>query len=224
MKNSLFIVLLLMSAFIFQTQAQAQTQSQAQKTKENTLYLSNLQIKKGKKQVFDEPFKDSILYVEIDTLQMADKSSLQFYGFKEVHLQVNHAVLGKNTYISGIFKENHASDFNLKFHLHKLGSLYVIAQGKDANNGFRTFANGDGGDVVFLYSQSGIIPQTQKRKDRNFLGIQNEGGGKAINPNAEVGRILSQIGTSGARMGGLPQGQVYSGSAGLDGKTRIEAY
>lgn len=185
----------------------------------DTIRMQKLELKKRAKQVFDS--RDSILVLQIDTLIMKDRSSLQFFGKKKVILLVNHADIGKRVYFSGRSNQNNASDMDISIKFEKLGSLFIMADGYDANNGSRTDPNGDGGNVRLVYSNDGIQPQQQQSKKPNFLHFSISGGGKHVNPTADVQRILNQARRSGGRMGGLPQGQVYSGSAGRDGKSEI---
>lgn len=192
--------------------------------KEGIEFPNTLIIKKGNKFVFDRPDSDSTLYLKLDTLILEDKASLEFYGYKDVTLDIGHSIIGKRALIKGSFKENHAAHISLKTRFDKLESLHILAAGQDANNGFRTHDNGNGGNVEVHYSFAGIEPQTTKKRQKHFLDIQNQGGGKFINPTVEVGRVLSNIHSTNGRIVGLPQGQVYSGSPGKDGKTIIKGF
>lgn len=223
--RSLWLVIaILMSGLFFQEQVQAQTTVRKSVAgPENELHFSRIELKRKKKQVFDAVSRDSTLVVYVDTLIMKDRSSLQFYGLKNVKLVVKHAEIDDRAFFSGISGENNASSFDIDIHLAKLGSLYVIARGEDAMNGTKTFPNGDGGDVQFVYSTAGIQPQTTNRKDDRYLHVDAAGGGRATNAYADLNRIYTQIRTSGGGLRGVPQGQIYSGSPGRDGKVTIRA-
>lgn len=191
----------------------------AQKT--DTIHISKLELKRRGKQVFNTG--NSVLVLHIDTLIMKDRSSLQFYDKKKVVLVVSHAEIGKRVYFNGRADKNNASDMVIAIKFDKLGSLFVMADGYDAANGFRTDPNGDGGNVKFTYSSDGIHPQQSDHKGSNYLHINVAAGGKHVNATADVQRIMDQIRRGGVRMGGLPQGQVYSGSAGTDGSSAVSS-
>ncbi|HZH55102.1 MAG TPA: hypothetical protein VFD72_05585 [Sphingobacteriaceae bacterium] len=189
----------------------------------DTIRLNKLELKRGAKKVFDSKNRDSVLFLQIDTLIMKDRSSLQFFGIKKVNLLVNHAEVGKRVYFSGRSQQNNASDMDISIKFDKLGSLFVMADGYDASNGFRTDPNGDGGNVKFVYSSDGIHPQQQQSKDQNYLHINTLSGGRHVNATADVQRIMDHIRRSSVGLRGLPQGQVYSGSSGSDGKFEVSA-
>lgn len=211
MKNILWIVL-----GIFMGLSSAYAQEGREK------HISKLVLDKKKRESFYNDRKDSTLILRIDTLILNDNASLQFYGLKDVKLVVNHAEIGKKAFISGIGSKNNASNFDIEMNVQKLGSLFVVARGHDAISGMRTDPNGDGGNVRFAYSPAGITPQTDNRRGKNHLHIDASGGGRAINPQTDVRMIMERVGSGIPRVGGLPQGQVYSGSAGRDGKVSVE--
>ncbi|GHE42256.1 hypothetical protein [Sphingobacterium griseoflavum] len=182
-------------------------------------HISKLVLKKKEKKTFNNRDSSAIIY--IDTLVMKDRSSLQFYGKKDVKLIVKYAEIGKRVFMSGIGAENNASNFDIAINLQKLGSLYVVASGRDANNGTRTFDNGDGGEVNFRYSVEGLTPQSEDKKAANYLHIDVSAGGRRINPNTDLNQIYSQIAISAPGLRGVPQGQIYSGSPGREGKYQI---
>jgi len=182
-------------------------------------HISKLELGKRKKKTFNS--RDSSVVIYIDTLIMKDKSSLQFYGKKDVKLVVKYAEIGKDAFISGICCQNNASDFDIDINLQKLGSLYVIARGLDAFNGTKTDPNGNGGKVTFTYDPNGITPQSEQRKQKNYVYIDVSAGGRAINPVSDLNQIYSRIAMAPAGLRGLPQGQVYSGSPGQDGEATV---
>ncbi|RZF61657.1 hypothetical protein [Sphingobacterium corticibacterium] len=182
-------------------------------------HIARLELGKKKKKTFNS--RDSSAVIYIDTLIMKDKSSLQFYGKKDIKLVVKHAEIGKGAFISGIGGQNNASDFDIDINLNKLGSLYVIARGQDAMNGTKTDPNGDGGNVSFKYDPNGITPQTADKKQANYVYIDVSAGGRAINPVSDLNQIYSRIAMSAPGLRGMPQGQVYSGSPGKEGNAVI---
>lgn len=182
-------------------------------------HIARLELGKKKKKTFNS--RDSSAVIYIDTLVMKDRSSLQFYGKKDIKLVVKHAEIGKNTFISGMGGQNNASDFDIDINLQKLGSLYVIARGQDAMNGTKTDPNGDGGQVNFKYDPSGITPQSDDKKQSGYVYIDVSAGGRTINPVSDLNQIYSRINMSAPGLRGMPQGQVYSGSPGKEGKAVI---
>lgn len=185
------------------------------------LYISKLELGKKDRKVFSS--KDSMLTLRIDTLIMGDRSSLRFIGKKKVTLLVKHAEIGKRAYLSGIYEKNNASDFDIGIRFEKLGSLYVMANGQDANNTMKTDPNGDGGQVILAYDPNGIIPQQDNRKGSNYLHVDVSPGGRRVNPSSDIRVIRSMINNSQNGLRGVPQGQIYSGSPGTEGKVEIIA-
>jgi hypothetical protein len=190
----------------------------------DTLHIQTLEVGRKKKETFGG--KDSSLVVHIDTLIMNDRAQLVFFGKKDVKLTVGHAVIDKRGYIFGTDGKNNGTDFDIDVRFEKLGQLYVLAAGHDANNnGSRTFPNGDGGDVTLIYDSTGVVPQTADRRAPHYLRIDTRAGGYRVNAQTDLNNIYSLInrGTPGRPLGNLAQGRVYSGSPGKDGKSTVKA-
>lgn len=187
----------------------------------NELRFEKIVLNKKEKKIFND--RDSSAVIYIDTLIMKDRSSLQFYGKKDVKLIVKHAEIGDRAFISGQGAQNNASNFDIDINFAKLGSLYVIARGQDATNGTRTYPNGDAGNVDLAYTPTGITPQTENKKQKNYLFVDVSPGGLHVTPSAEITNIYSRIATSAPGLRGLPQGQIYSGSPGKEGKVTIRS-
>lgn len=185
------------------------------------VHIGKLELGKKEKKVFND--RDSSAVIYIDTLIMKDRSSLQFYGKKDVKLVVKYAEIGDRAFISGQSRMNNASNFDIDINFKKLGSLYVIARGQDANNGMRTDPNGDAGIVNLVYDPAGITPQSVNKKQKNYLMVDVSPGGLHVTPSAEISNIYSRIATSAPGLRGLPQGQIYSGSPGKEGKVIIQS-
>lgn len=186
-------------------------------------HISKLELRKKEKKIFQDRHRDSTSVLYIDTLIMKDRSSLQFFGKKNVKLVVKYAEIGDKAFISGVGGENNASNFDIDIHLQKLGSLYVIARGLDAMNGTKTYPNGDGGTVNFTYDSQGIMPQTADKKAKNYVFIDVSAGGRTINPTTDLNQIYSRIATAPSGLRGIPQGQIYSGSPGREGQANINS-
>lgn len=184
-------------------------------------HIAKLVVDKKDKEIFNN--RDSSIVLYIDTLIMRDRASLQFFGKKDVKLVVQHAELGKRVFISGIGAQNNASNFDIQINFQKLGSLYVIARGQDAMNGTRTYDNGDGGNVTLRYNSESIKPQSTDKKSENYLFVDVSAGGRTVNPTSDLNQIYSRIAISAPGLRGVPQGQIYSGSLGREGKATIEA-
>jgi len=191
-------------------------------------HIQKLEIGKKKKKTFSTKQRDSTLVLTIDTLIMKDRATLEFFGKKKVKLQVGYAEIPKQAYIVGSDSKNNGTDMNIDIRFEQLGSLYVLTGGRDANNGTRTYPNGNGGNVNFRYDQSGISPQQENKDAVAYLRIDTKAGGYRVNPQSDLYNIYSQIGmgirTGAGRLGGVPQGQIYSGSPGKDGKSKVEGY
>lgn len=197
--------------FLLQVQAQTETIE----------HLSKLEINKKKSKAFSG--RDSILILNIDTLIMKDRSKLIFYGKKKVKLQVKHAIIEKDALIYGTDGKNNGSDMDISIRFDNLGSLTVSAAGLDAQNGTKTYPNGNGGKVTLNYLSSGIAPQQINKKQNAYLSIDTKAGGYSVNAQSDIRNILSRIGRGTRPLGQLPQGQVYSGSPGIDGKSEVKA-
>lgn len=197
--------------FLLQVQAQTETIE----------HLSKLEINKKKSKAFSS--RDSILILNIDTLIMKDRSKLIFYGKKSVKLQVKHAIIGKDALIYGTDGKNNGSDMDISLRFDNLGSLIISAAGLDAQNGTKTYPNGNGGKVNLSYLNSGIAPQQINKKGNAYLSIDTKAGGYSVNAQSDIRNILSRIGRGTRPLGQLPQGQVYSGSPGIDGKSEVKA-
>jgi len=191
-------------------------------------YIQKVEIGKKKRKTFQVNNRDSVLVLTIDTLIMKDKASLSFYGNKKVTLKVNYAEIPDQAYIIGTDSKNNGSNMDIQMHLEKLGKLYVMAGGLDANNGTRTYPNGNGGKVTFRYDRNGVLPQQEDKDKPGYLHIHTKAGGYRVNPQSDLYNVYSQIRmgvrAGNGRLGGVPQGQIYSGSPGKDGKSEVVAY
>jgi len=185
------------------------------------VHLTKLTLKKKEKKQFSD--RDSAIVLYVDTLIMKDHSSLLFFGKKEVKIIAKYAEIGSNVVFSGQGAQNNASNFDLDMNFGKLGSLFVIARGQNAINGTRTYPNGDGGNVTLAYSSQGLTPQQTDKKAVNYLFVDVTPGGLSVNPTTDMNMIYSRIATSSPGLRGLPQGQIYSGSVGKEGKVIVTA-
>jgi len=186
----------------------------------NTQHFDKLVLKKKEKKMFSDRDSSSVVY--IDTLIMKDKSSLQFFGKKDVKLVVKHAEIDNQAMIMGQGGQNNGSNFDIAVNFQKLGSLYIIARGQDAMNGTKTFPNGDAGNVTLTYDSAGIVPQSTNRKAKNYVLTDVTPGGLHVTPSAELNNIYGMIARAPQGLRGLPQGQIYSGSPGKEGKVVIK--
>ena len=186
----------------------------------NTQHFDKLVLKKKEKKMFSDRDSSSVVY--IDTLIMKDKSSLQFFGKKDVKLVVKHSEIDNQTMIMGQGGQNNGSNFDIAVNFQKLGSLYIIARGQDAMNGTKTFPNGDAGNVTLTYDSAGIVPQSTDRKAKNYVLTDVTPGGLHVTPSAELNNIYGMIARAPQGLRGLPQGQIYSGSPGKEGKVVIK--
>lgn len=192
-----------------------------QKTEGEVIHVQKLTLDKKKKQVYQG--RDSVLTLYIDTLVMKDKSTLQFFGKKDVNLIVKHADIANDVAFLGQGLKNNGTNFNIDIDFDKLGSLYIVARGQNANNGSKTFPNGDAGNVTLVYESDGFTPQTTNKKGKHYIKIDNTEGGLNVTPTSEISNIYSRIALSAPGLRGLPQGQIYSGSPGKKGEVVVKA-
>lgn len=184
-------------------------------------HIDKLVLKKKKKHIFAK--RDSSATIHIDTLIMADRSSLQFFGKNDVTLRVKYAEIGDKAFFMGQAGQNNASDFDIDINFGKLGSLYIVARGRDAVNGTKTFPNGNAGHVRLLYDPSGIVPQTTDKDAIHYIKADVSAGGQNNTPTSDLNNIYDMIARAPRGLRGLPQGQIYSGSPGKDGTVTIES-
>src|SRR5690606_21393278 len=186
-----------------------------------TQHFDKLVLKKKEKKVFSD--RDSSSVIHIDTLIMKDKSSLQFFGKKDVTIVANYAEIGDQVMIVGQAGQNNGSNFDIEANFQKLGSMYIIARGRDAMNGTKTFPNGNAGNITLTYDPSGVTPQTSDKKAKNYLLPDVTPGGLHVTPTAELNNIYSMIARAPRGLRGVPQGQIYSGSPGKEGVVVIKS-
>lgn len=184
-------------------------------------HIGKLELKRKEKKVFNKG--DSTIILKIDTLIMKDKSKLEFFGKKDVKIEIGYAEVGKNVIITGQDGKNNATNFAITASFHKLESLFILARGIDAFNGTKTFPNGNGGVVTLSYDSNQIKPQSEDKKAKNYVFIDVQPGGLRVNSNSEISQIYSRISMSSPGLRGMPQGQIYSGSPGKEGKSEIKA-
>ncbi|MBC8053393.1 MAG: hypothetical protein H7Y13_10040 [Sphingobacteriaceae bacterium] len=168
---------------------------------------------------------DSSASLIIDTLIMKDKSKLFFTNKKKINLVVNHAQIGKDCVIFGTDGKNNGTDLNLSMNFIALKSLYINVSGEEAKIANRHFDNGNGGQVVLNYVSGGKKPQTTDKRGAGYVSISNKAGGNLVNPQTDMAVIMDRLrnGTAGRPLGQFPQGRVYSGNMGRDGKATIKA-
>lgn len=209
----------LIAIFITLTSLTAFSQSEDRKT----IHLPKLEIENRDNEVFS--LGDSSMTIHIDTLIMGNRASIRFVGKKDIELVVQHAFIGKRASIYGNDGKNNGTNFDIDIRFDELGSLFVLAGGMDANNGFRTHPNGDGGNVSITYNEDGIVPQTENKRDAHYLAVDTRAGGYRNNPHSEIRSIYGRINPSiiGRPLSGLQQGMIYSGSPGKDGDVEIAA-
>lgn len=207
-KNILLVIVL----GVFTASLSAQT---------NVQHIDKLVLKKKKKHIFSD--RDSSTTIYIDTLIMEDRSSLQFFGKNDVTLRVKYAEIGDRAFFLGQAGQNNASDFDIDIKFGKLGSLYIVARGRDALNGTKTYPNGDAGNVHLVYDSSGIVPQTTDKDAKNYVKVDISPGGLNVTPSSDLNNIYDMIARAPRGLRGLPQGPIYSGSAGREGSVTIES-
>lgn len=186
----------------------------------DTIRIGKLVIDSKKTHYFERG--DSTTAIIIDTLVMKDRASLFFVGKKKVAATVNHAAIGKNCVLTGNDGKNNGTNLDININFTQLGGLYVDVSGLEARIANRNFDNGNGGKVTLNFLSSGQKPQLTDKNKPNYLSITNKGGGYTINPQTDIAVLLQQMRTGApGRMGGLPNGRVFSGNIGREGTTAI---
>ena len=188
--------------------------------KEPALKIEKLVLKKNQKYTFGG--KDSVVSINIDTLVMNDKSSIIFFNKKDVNLLIKHFVIGKNCLITGTDGKNNGTNLTLSAGFAEMKKLIVDVSGQDAKLANRKYPNGNGGKVAVNYLASGVKPSLSDGSAGN-LEIRNRAGGYRTNAQSDLYVVYSRIrsGSPGRPLSQLPQGQVYSGNIGLDGKVDV---
>ncbi len=187
-----------------------------------TEHIQRLDLGKKQKKLFNRG--DSSMTIIIDTLIMADRSKIEFFGKKDVKIEIGYAEFGNNVVIFGQDSKNNATNMDIKVNIQKLGSLFLIGRGNDAMNGTKTYPNGNGANIKLAYNAQGITPQMTDKKGKNYLFADVEPGGLRTSANNEIRQIYSRISLSAPGLRGLPQGQIYSGSPGNEGKFELVSY
>lgn len=176
------------------------------------------------KKTFELLSKDSTGFVVIDTLIMKDNSGINLYNKKSFKIVIRQAFIGKNCEIYGNNGKNTGTNLELAMNCKQLGSLLINVGGLDAKIGNKNYPNGDGGNVTLSYLETGLMPQIADKKLPHYIQIINKGGGFLTNAQPDLASVLSRINGSspGRPLGQLPNGRVYSGNNGRDGKTEIK--
>lgn len=168
---------------------------------------------------------DSSASFIIDTLIMKDKARLVFYAKKQVKLLVKHAVIGKDCLISGNDSKNNGTNIELLINFAQLKSLFIDVSGEDAKVANRHYDNGNGGNLVLSYLESGKKPQISDKRKPGYVSVLSKAGGSLVNPQNDMVVIMDRLrnGTAGRPLGQFPNGRIYSGNMGTDGKSTIKA-
>lgn len=167
---------------------------------------------------------DSVAAFIIDTLIMKDKAKLFLVNKKQASLVIHHAVIGKDCLVEGNDGKNNGTNLHLAANFVQLRSLSIDVSGEDARMANRHYDNGNGGQVVVSYLASGKKPQTSDKRQSQYLAISNKGGGHLVNPQGDIRVLMDQLrnGYPGRPLAQLPQGRVYSGGIGADGKATVK--
>ena len=206
MKRAFFYVIILFLLCVVGQIAQAQQ-------------ISKLLIDSRKVYRFNS--KDSSGTMTIDTLIMKKRSGIQISNKKTFNLTVKHAFIEEECSISGDDNKNNGTNLTLVANFKELKSLTINTSGLDAKISNQRFPNGNGGDVSISYLSTGVIPQTNSKNKPGYLNIVNRGGGN-ITTAQDLIPIMGRINTSSSRpLANLPNGQVFSGATGKEGKTTI---
>lgn len=192
------------------------------RVKDEPLKIGKLVLEKRQSYFFQG--RDSTATIVIDTLIMNDKSSIRFFNKKDVNLVIKYAAIGKDCVIGGDDGKNNGTNITLSANFVQLKKLSIDASGLDAKMSNRKFDNGDGGKVVLNYLAGGIKPQSSDSRSEGYVEISNRAGGYRTNAQADLYTVYSRLqsGVPGRPLSQLPNGRVYSGGIGKDGKADVK--
>lgn len=188
----------------------------------NVQKIEKLVLKKRQKYTFQG--RDSMATIVIDTLIMADRSSLLFPGKKELKLVLNYASIGEECLLSGNDGKNNGTSLTLSANFAKLKHLVIDVPGLDAKMSNRKYDNGDGGKVTLNYLAGGIKPQLSDPNKEGYIEINTRAGGYLTNAQTDLYAVYSRLnsGVPGRPLSQLPNGRVFSGGLGRDGKASVK--
>ncbi|WP_139125772.1 hypothetical protein [Arcticibacter eurypsychrophilus] len=189
-------------------------------TEQKVKYIEIKKLVIDKRGSYNFSSRDSSVSIFIDTLIMRPDSKISFYNKKDVSMVVNYAQIDKGALFNGNDGKNNGTNLKLSINFAALKNLTINVPGLDAKTSNRKFDNGDGGKVTIKYLSSGIKPQTENSKKTGFLNIKNTAGGYITNAQSDLSVVFSQIrsGNPGRPLSQLPNGRVYSGNTGAEGK------
>lgn len=187
--------------------------------------IGKLELKKN--QVYMIRQGDSAFHLSIDTLIMHRGSRIIAAGKKDLVLTVAFASIDSRCSIAGDDGHNNGTNIDLRINFQDLGNLVINTQGKNFRQGNRNQAIGRGGNVTVHYLHAGLTPQTTSPGHDRYLKVMAEGGKGSADPNSDLYVINSAIrsgsGIAGRPLSNLPQGTVFQGSDGTDGKVHLES-
>lgn len=191
------------------------------RVKEEPLKIRKLVLEKRQSHSFQG--RDSTVTIVIDTLIMNDRSSLRFFNKKDVNLVIRYAVIGKDCVIGGDDGKNNGTNIILSANFVQLKKLSIDVSGLDAKMSNRNFDNGNGGKVVLNYLTGGVKPQLSDSRSEGYIEISNHAGGYRTNAQSDLYTVYSRLqsGVPGRPLSQLPNGRVYSGGIGRDGKSDV---
>ncbi len=186
--------------------------------------LGKLELKKN--EVYTIRQRDSDIHLRIDTLIMHRGSKIIAAGKKNMVLTAGFASIDTRCSIAGDDGHNNGTNIDLRINFQDLGNLTINTQGKNFRQGNRSHAIGSGGNVTVHYLNAGLAPQTTSAGHDRYLKVMAEGGKGSVDPNSDMYVITSAIrsgsGIAGRPLSNLPQGTVFQGSDGPDGKVHLE--
>ncbi|EOR92705.1 hypothetical protein ADIARSV_4217 [Arcticibacter svalbardensis MN12-7] len=189
-------------------------------TEQKVKYIEIKKLVIDKRKSYDFSSRDSSVSIKIDTLIMHANARINFLNKKEASMVVGYAQIDNGAQLNGNDGKNNGTNLNLSINFADLKSLSINVPGLDAKTANRKFDNGNGGKIVVKYLSSGIKPQTENSKQPAFLDIRNSAGGYTTNAQTDLVVVFSQIrsGNPGRPLSQLPNGRVYSGNTGGEGK------
>lgn len=188
----------------------------------SSLYAQSLIIPaKGVHIIKDSTLKELIL----DSLVLNKKSSLIIKNSKDFVIKAKHIILEDKTSISAHDGKNNGTNLKINGKFVKIGKSVIDVSGLNYVFGDEKYSNGNGGNIEIYYEATGLKPQSENSKNKNYVEVLYNGAVSSVNPQSEIQNIWYRIGHSagsGRALSGLPRGKIFDAGVGKNGSLNIQ--